>query len=75
MGVFVEVCAIEVAEAVLVFGEVGGNPVEDNANVGLVAAVDEGHEVVGGAEASGGGEVASDLVAPGARRRDVRRRA
>ena len=42
-----------------------GHPVQDNAHPGLVELVDEVHEVVGGAEAAGGGKVAGALVAPG----------
>ena len=46
VGVLVEVRAVEVAEAVLVGREVGGDPVEDHADPALVEVVDQGHEVV-----------------------------
>jgi len=64
--VFIESSAIEPGEAVGIFGEVAGNPVEQDADVGLMAGVDEEHEVLGGAEARGGGEETGDLIAPGA---------
>ena len=61
--VFVESSAIEPGEAVLVFREVGGNPVHNHADAGLVAAVDKV------AEAPGRGIKADRLVAPGAVKR------
>ncbi|MNS29231.1 hypothetical protein D3C72_612260 [compost metagenome] len=66
IGVLVEVRAVEVDQAVAVVGEVGGHPVQDHADAGLVQRVDQVLEVVGGAEAAGGREVAHHLVAPGA---------
>ena len=41
------------AEAVLIGGKVGRNPVEDNAEAGLVAGVYQGHELFGRAKAAG----------------------
>ena len=75
VGVLVEVGAVEVAQAVLVVGEVGGDPVEDHADAAAVQGVDQGHEVVGRAEPAGRGEVADRLVAPRAVERVLGRRA
>ena len=64
IGVFVERRAVEEGQAVGVFGEVGGNPIDDHAEAGLVAAVHQVLEIVGRAEARGGREIADHLVAP-----------
>ena len=65
VGVLVGGGAVEVVQAEGVPGEVGGDPVHDDADASLVELVDEVFQVVGGAEAAGGGEVAGALVAPG----------
>ena len=44
----------------------GGHPVQDDAEPGPVAAVDEGHELLRRSVARGGCEVAGDLISPGA---------
>ena len=66
VGVLVQGGAVETAQAVLVLGEVGGHPVDDDADAGVVEDIHEGHEVLGDAVAAGGGEVARYLVAPAA---------
>src|SRR6266705_567909 len=66
VGVFVEMRAIELSEAVSVAREMRGSPIENDADAGLVAAVDEFHELSGRAVAAGGREIAESLVAPGA---------
>src|SRR5207253_6871316 len=63
---FVEMGAIELGEPVGVAGKMRGGPVKNDANAGLVAAVDKFHEFRGSPEAAGGGIVAKRLVAPGA---------
>ena len=60
----VEMGAVEEGQAVGVLGEVRGHPVQDDADVVLVAVVHEVHEVIGVAEAAGGRKVAGGLVAP-----------
>ena len=60
----VEMRAVEVAQAVRIVGEVGGNPVEDHAVAMPVHGIDEVGEVVGRAESRRRGEVADRLVAP-----------
>ena len=62
--VLVERGAVEAAQAVPVGGEVGGHPVQDDADAVLVEHVDEVHEVLGRAVAAGRREVADRLVAP-----------
>ena len=57
--------AVKVIEAELIPGEVGGDPVHDDADASLVHLVHEIHQVVGGTEAAGGGKVAGTLVTPG----------
>ena len=64
--VLVEHLAVEVGEALGVGAEPAADPVEDHADAGLVAGVNEVHELLGVAVARGGGVVAGGLVAPGA---------
>ena len=64
--ILIAVDTVKAAEAVSVFGEVSGNPVEDNADTCLVAAVNEVHEHLGAAVAGGGSVVAGYLIAPAA---------
>ena len=64
IGVFIERGSVKMSQPVRVFREVAGNPVDDHADAGLVAAVDEIHEVLGRAEADGGRVIADDLIAP-----------
>ena len=58
-------CAIKEAQAVLVGGEVGGNPIQNDADVGLMAGVYKGHELLRRAKTAGRGKKAGHLVAPG----------
>ena len=66
VGVLIEVGAVEEAGAVLVGREVGGHPVQDDPDAVLVQVVHQKHEILGGAVAAGGREVAGGLVTPGA---------
>ena len=52
-------------EAELIPGEVGGDQSMMTPDASLVHLVHEIHQVVGGAEAAGGGKVAGTLVTPG----------
>ena len=72
VGMLVEMRAVEIAQAVRIVGEVGGNPVEDDAVAVPVQRVDEVGEVVGRAEPRRRGEVADRLVAPASVERDAR---
>ena len=69
IGMLVQGRAVELPQAVAVAGEVGGNPVEDHADVVLVAEIDEIHQVVRRAVAAGGRIVAHGLIAPTGRQR------
>jgi hypothetical protein len=62
--VLVQVRAIELCEGPSILGEVGRDPVDDDADTGLMQAVDEESEVVGIAETRRRREVGRDLVAP-----------
>ncbi len=64
--VFVERGAVEAGQAVGIGREVGWYPVQNDADAGLVALVNEVFEIVRGAVAAGGREHAHRLVAPGA---------
>ena len=64
VGVLVERRAVEMAQPVPVAREVGRHPVDHHADVGLVAVIDEVHEVFGRAVPAGRGEVAGRLVTP-----------
>ena len=66
VGVGVQLGAVEPVEAGTVLGEMGRHPVEEHAQAGGVALIDEEHEVLGCAEAAGGREETEHLVAPGA---------
>jgi len=66
IGMFVEMGAVELGEAVGVAGKMRGRPIEKDAEAGLVAAIDKFHEFGGGAVAAGGGEIAESLITPGA---------
>ena len=66
VGVLVERGAVEPGQRPLVLREVRRHPVDDDADAGLVGAVDEVAQVVGGAEPRRGRVVRRDLVAPGA---------
>ena len=62
--VFKEVGAIEKGQAMRITGEVGRNPVENDADIMLVALVDKIFEIIRAAKAAGGGKVACRLIAP-----------
>ena len=64
--VLVEHAAVEVGQALGVGAEAAAHPVEDHADAGLVAGIDEVHELARVAVAGRGGVVAGGLVAPGA---------
>ncbi len=63
--VLVQRGAVETGECPVVLREVAGHPVEQHAEAGLVAGVDEGAQVVRRAVARAWREVAGGLVAPG----------
>ena len=69
VGVLVAGGAVEHVQAVAVPREVGGHPVQDHADAGLVQLVHKGHKVLGGAVAAGGRKIAGYLVAPAAVKR------
>ena len=62
--VFVDMRAVEEAEAVAVGREMRGHPIEDNADVVPVQGVDQVLEVLRRPEPAGRGKIARDLVAP-----------
>ena len=66
VGVLVQRGAVEAGQRPVVLGEVRRDPVDDDADAGLVRTVDEVAEVVRGAEPRGRRVVRGDLVAPGA---------
>ena len=64
VGVFVQRRAVELGETMRVLRKMRGHPVEDHADAGLVALVDEGHEFLRRAVARSRRVVAHHLVAP-----------
>ena len=66
VGVLVAGLAVKVVQAEGILGEMGGHPVHDDTDAGLVELVHERHQIFGGAVAAGGGEIARDLIAPAA---------
>ncbi len=65
IGVFVEMGAIEVAQAMQIFRKVARNPVEDDTDAISVEIIDEVLEVLWRTVAAGGCKVACHLIAPG----------
>ena len=65
IGVLVGGASVKVVQAEGIPGEVGGHPVHDDSDAPLVQLVDEVLQVIGDAEAAGGGIIAGYLVAPG----------
>ena len=57
--------AVKAAQAVTVFGEMGRNPVEDHADLVLVALVDKVHEIFRSPVSAGDAERAGHLISPG----------
>ena len=72
--VLVQRGSVEAAKREIVLGEVRGHPVEQHADAGAVACVDEKAEVVRRAVARRGREVARHLISPRARERVLRHR-
>ncbi len=65
VGMFVQGLAGKARQGEFVLGEVGRYPVQEYADVLLVAGIDEMTQVVWTAEAGGGGIITGDLVTPG----------
>ena len=72
IGVFVQMGAVEIAQAVPVAWEMGGDPIEDDADAVLMERIHQKHEIVRRAEAAGRREIADGLIAPGAVERMLR---
>ncbi len=66
VGVFVQMCAVEVGQAMRVGWKVCRHPVENHAQSGFVRGIDQKLKVFGRAEARGGRIQADGLIAPGA---------
>ena len=64
IGVLIARRAVKARQTGFVLGEVRRDPVHDDAQARLVEFVDKAHEILRGAIARGGGEVARHLVAP-----------
>jgi len=69
VGMFEEMSAVELREAVRIAWEMGRGPIKKDPDAFLVAAVDEVHEIGGSSETACRGVVAERLVAPGAIKR------
>ena len=65
VGVLVQRLAVEAAECPFILGEVGGDPVDDDADAGRVQVIDERAQLVRGAPAGRRSVVARHLVSPG----------
>ena len=64
IGVLVEVCAVEIRQAMLVGGKMRRNPVQNHTHTVLMQDIDRVHQVLRRAIPAGGGEEAGDLIAP-----------
>src|SRR5438034_2640942 len=65
VGVFVQMAAVELSEAMGVARKMRRSPIENDADTGLMTAVDELHKFRGRAVAARGSEITQRLVAPG----------
>ena len=65
VGMFEQMCAIEISQTMRIGREVRGNPVEDHANPMLVQIIHQVHEILRRTVARGRREIASGLVSPG----------
>ena len=72
--VFIAGFAVKLVETAFILREVGGYPVQDDADIVLVTGIDEVHEVLGRAVARCSCKVAADLITPGAVKRIFRKR-
>ena len=66
---FEEMAAIEVGQSMLIIGEVGRHPIENNAQAILVKIIDEIHKILRRAVSAGWCEVVASLVTPRAIKR------
>src|SRR5690606_29250540 len=64
IGVLVKMSAVEVGQAVLVRGEMRGDPVQNHADAVTVQDIDEVHEVLRAAVTRRRREIARSLIAP-----------
>ena len=64
VGVLVKMRPVEEAEAMGIRREVPRHPIEEDADTGAMESVDQGPELVGGAEPAGRREQADRLIAP-----------
>jgi len=64
VGMLVEVRAVELGQPVRILGEVRRHPIENHADPGLVAVVDEVPELVRISEAAGRRVIAGNLISP-----------
>ncbi len=69
VGMFVEMGAVKIGEAVSVAGKMSRCPIEKDADASLMAAINKLHELRGRTISAGGREIAQSLVAPGAIKR------
>jgi len=65
VGVFIQRGAVELRQCPIVPGEMRGHPIQNDADLALVAGVDKGSQLVRRSKAAGRREVAGRLVAPG----------
>ena len=65
IGMFIQMGTVKLVQAVAVFGEVGGNPVHDDADAGLVELVNQITQIVRRTETAGGSKHSYHLISPG----------
>ena len=65
IGMLIAGGAVKAAQAGIILGEMGGHPVDDDADTSLMQPVDQVHQLVGLAVAGGRCIIAADLIAPG----------
>ena len=65
VGVLIAGRAVELIQAEGVLGEVGRDPVQNDADASLMELIHQILEIIRGAIAAGGGKIAGALIAPG----------
>jgi hypothetical protein len=63
IGLFVQVCAIEIRQAGFILGEVGPYPIQNHANAALMQMIHQAHKVGRFSEAAGGCKIPRRFIA------------
>ncbi len=62
---FKQIGAVEVTQSMLIAGKMGGHPIHNHANAGLVQTIDQKHKILGCTVTRTWGKVSGGLIPPG----------